>query len=350
MTNEFGPDISSYQNGLDLSRLAFASFVIAKTTEGTGYTDANYPGWRAQAAALRRLFIWYHFLSGQDAAAQVAHTRSNVGDTTLPGMLDFEPTGSYSPTLAQALAYVDAAHAAGLNLRLVYLPRWYWATPLSRGGLGSPDLSGFRARGVQLVSSSYPGGQGTPDRLYPGDNAAGWQPYYPGAQLPLIYQFTNQATDGGQSLDYNAFRGTLAELASALNIPTPTGGTNMPDGVIPPTIASQDPDLPQIPGMFPANQPFSTATAAIWGDERAAAANLRIQRAQASIDAIAQKLAADDADAATHLQEIGSTLSELITLVHTLGGAVTGGGGVDVAALAAALAPELASHLTLATK
>lgn len=37
----FGPDISSYQSGLDLGRLGSASFVIAKTTEGTYYTDAE---------------------------------------------------------------------------------------------------------------------------------------------------------------------------------------------------------------------------------------------------------------------------------------------------------------------
>lgn len=204
----FGPDISSYQAGLDLSRLAAASFVIAKTTEGTYYTDADYQGWRLQAARLGKPFVWYHFLSGESAAGQAAHTAANVGDPGLPGMLDAEPAGSFSPTLAQILAYIDAAHAAGLNLRLVYLPYWYWQQ------IGSPDLSPIAARGVQLVSSAYPGGPGGPAALYPGDVAAGWQAY--GGMTPVLYQFTNQASDGGQPLDYNAFRGSVAGLQQIL--------------------------------------------------------------------------------------------------------------------------------------
>lgn len=228
----FGPDISSYQSGLDLSRLADASFIIAKTTEGTYYTDADYQGWREQAAQLRKPFIWYHFLSDEPAAAQAAHTAANVGDRSLPGMLDAEPAGSYAPTLAQILAYVDAAHAARLNLRLVYLPRWYWQH------IGSPSLAGLAARGVQLVSSGYPGGTGTPAEIYPGDGAAGWAAY--GGMTPLIYQFTNQASDGGKSLDYNAFRGTTAQLAAYLPpaaAPTDPPPTTSEDDMAGPTFS-----------------------------------------------------------------------------------------------------------------
>ena len=205
----FGPDISSYEAGLVLSRLADASFVIAKTTEGTYYTDADYQGWRQQAAQLGKPFVWYHFLSGESVSAQVAHTEANLGDRSLPGMLDIEPTNSYTPTLAQALDYIDAAHAAGLNMRLAYLPRWFWEQ------LGQPSLAGFVSRGVHLVSSSYPGGTGSPTSLYPGDGAAGWEPY--GGMTPVIYQYTNQASDGGQSMDYNAYRGTVADLINLLN-------------------------------------------------------------------------------------------------------------------------------------
>lgn len=204
----FGPDISSYQRGLDLARLSAASFVIAKASEGTYYTDSAYAGWRQQAATLGKPFIWYHFLSGEDATAQARHTVACVGDPKLPGMLDIESEGSFSPTFAQVLAYIDAARAAGLNLCLAYLPRWYWQQ------LGSPDLMPLAARGVRLISSAYPGGAGAPAALYPGDSAAGWQPY--GGMPPLIYQFTNRASDAGLPLDYNAFRGSTAELATIL--------------------------------------------------------------------------------------------------------------------------------------
>lgn len=223
----FGPDISSYQAGLVLARLADADFVIAKATEGSTWTDPDFGTFRAQTVALRRLFIWYHFLSGAAAAAQAEHTFAVVDSTVLPGMLDAEPTNTFRPTLAQIYAYIDAAHAAGLNLRLCYLPRWYWEE------LGSPDLSGLENRGVHLVSSQYLGGTGNPERLYPGDGAAGWEEY--GGQVPLIYQYTDRASDGGQTIDDNAFRGTAAELAAKLAPQTAPEPTTTP---------SEDDDMP----------------------------------------------------------------------------------------------------------
>src|SRR5260221_14333901 len=104
-------------------------------------------------------------------------------------MLDVEPAGSFSPSLSQVIGYVDAAHAAGLSLRLIYLPRWYWQQ------IGSPDLAPLASRGLALVSSAYPGGSGTAQQLYPGDSAAGWQPY--GGVTPRLYHDTNHAADGG---------------------------------------------------------------------------------------------------------------------------------------------------------
>ena len=271
----FGPDISSYQNGLDLSRLADAAFVIAKTTEGTYYTDGSYQGWRHQAELLGMPFVWYHFLSGEDAKAQAAHTVANVGNSALPGMLDVEPNGAFSPSLAQVLAYVDAADAAGLHLKLVYLPRWYWQQ------MGSPDLSGLRSRGLELVASSYPGGSGSPPNLYPGDGAAGWQSY--GGLTPLLDQFTNQASDGGMSLDYNAFRGTAAELVAALG--TGSGGAGM--GQIPPSISQKWPD---IAGDFPADAQFTDETALIWADAGARAAALFALQARDAINQLAARI------------------------------------------------------------
>lgn len=216
----FGSDLSSFEAGLDLSRLADASFVFAKTTEGTYYTDPDYQGWRAQAAQLGKVFAWYHFLTTEDVHAQVAHLLDHVGDMGLPGMLDVEPqtqTGS-RPTLEQVLAFDDAAHTAGLKLRLIYLPQWYWAE------LGSPDLTALGARGLYLVSSQYPGGTGNPEALYPGDSASGWQAY--GNAKPLIWQYTDKASDGGKSEDFNAFRGSVQQLQAYLGTSASTGGTD----------------------------------------------------------------------------------------------------------------------------
>jgi hypothetical protein len=216
----FGPDLSSFQNGVNLGALT-DPFVLLKATEGTYYTDANYEHWLAQAKASGKIVVAYHFLSGEDPHAQAAHLLAHIGDKSLPVMLDWEPEGSYKPTLAQLYAVADAMTAAGLRVRLAYGPRWHWAN------IGSPPLSGLTSRGIGLVSSSYPGGSG-----YPGDNGPGWQPY--GGVTPLIWQYTDAAVEGGQRVgDMNAYRGTRDQLAAFLGTatpahPTPTGGPDMP--------------------------------------------------------------------------------------------------------------------------
>ena len=289
----FGPDISSYQNGLDLAQLRDASFVIAKTTEGTYYTDGSYEAWRRQAADLRLPFVWYHFLSAEGSADQVAHTLAHVGDTSLPGMLDVEPNGSFRPTLQQVLDYADAARRAGLRLRLVYLPRWYWSE------MGAPDLTVLAREGLYLVSSSYPGGTGSARALYPGDPAAGWNAY--GGVVPFLYQFTNQATDGGRLLDYNALRGSVSDLLAVLY---PTGESNM--GSIPPSIAQRWPD---IAADFPPDAPFTDETALIWADAGARAAALYARQARDAVDALAAHFAPPPVDVDALAQALAPHLS-----------------------------------------
>ena len=325
----FGPDISSYEAGLDLSRLTDAAFVLAKVTEGTYYTDADFPGWRAQAARISKPLFWYHFLSGENATAQADHTAAALGPTALPGMLDCEPEGKFSPTLAQIVAYVRAAHAVGLNLRLVYLPHWYWEQ------MGSPDLSELAALGVHLVSSAYPGGSGTAAQLYPGDGAAGWNSY--GGMTPLLYQFTDKASDGGQQVDFNAFRGSIGQLAAYLTDPTTNpGGSTVPN--IPPSIAQ---DIPDVAKDFPPNGPYSDDTAIIWADARAAAAMLYARQARDAIIAFAAKQSGQPVDVAALAAQLGPLLhptTDVNALVAALAPHV---GAPDPAAFAAALAPHI---------
>lgn len=214
-----GPDLSDYQAGLDLSRLSSAPFVFAKATEGVSYVDPSYDGWRRQAAQLGRLFVWYHFLTDDPPAEQASNTLAHVGDVSLPGMVDVEPSDSFAPTAAQALDYIDAAAAVGLRVRLAYLPQWYWLQ------IGSPDLSGFTQRGVHLVNSDFRGAAGSPAQIYAavgGDGGSGWASY--GNVTPLLWQFTDQGNDGGQLLDEDAFRGSIADLAAQLGAgaPAPT--------------------------------------------------------------------------------------------------------------------------------
>src|SRR6185437_9074450 len=103
-----------------------------------------------------------------------------------------------------------------------------------------------------------------------------------------------------------------------------TGGL-MSDGTIPTSITSQDPDLPDLAAKFPAGQPFDGATALIWTDERAAAANEHARQARDAVAALSALTTADDTAAAGHLQQISASLDALTAAVHALGGAASSG-------------------------
>jgi hypothetical protein len=188
----FYPDISGYQNGISL-RGALA--VACKVTEGTHYFNPDYNRARGNAARNGVFFFAYHFLSAGNAAAQAAWCYNHAGKTPL--MLDFESSGSSHPRMADAIGFIDAYRRMGGIIHLVYLPHWYWAQ------IGAPLLSPLRDRGMLLVSSQY--------TAY-SDNGPGWQPY--GGMTPVVWQYANNIPFNGFRVDFNCYKGTLAELKS----------------------------------------------------------------------------------------------------------------------------------------
>lgn len=229
----FGTDISSYQGGLNVAHLP-DPFVLMKCTEDVSYVDADYAQWLAAAKAARKPPVAYHFIGPSDPAEQAAHLAAHIIDRSVPVMVDFEDEGAFHPTLAQLLALDDAIKAEGLHVALNYFPKWKW------GELGSPSLAALTQRGIGLVSSSYPNltvaAAGQVYAAAGGDSGPGWDSY--GGVTPLLWQFTDRAADGGQRVDMNAYRGTVAQLAAALNpaapapapapAPTPNPEDNMP--------------------------------------------------------------------------------------------------------------------------
>jgi hypothetical protein len=146
------------------------------------------------------------------APADQAAFIKRVVDPALPGMLDMEPTTASAPTYAFLLSLIDACTAVGVRIKLVYFPKWYWQQ------LGSPSLSGLTERGVVVVSSDYPGTGGTGPSQYNadgGDEGPGWASY--GGITPAFWQYTDSASEGGQQVDYSAYRGTAKQLATLLD-------------------------------------------------------------------------------------------------------------------------------------
>ncbi|RDI32470.1 glycosyl hydrolase family 25 [Rhodococcus sp. AG1013] len=205
----FGVDISNWQQGLDLDQAAREDFraVIAKVSEGSGFRDQTWPGFRDAARAAGLPVMGYHYLrAGDPIELQADLFVNHLGDRSIPAMIDAE---SGSGGVAEIRAFRDAVERRGVRVALLYLPRWYWS-----GHIGSPDLSGL----PPLMASSYGTDQpGYASVLYPGDEATGWAGY--GGLDVAILQFTQRANVAGKQIDSWAFRGNESQLRALFGAP-----------------------------------------------------------------------------------------------------------------------------------
>lgn len=202
----FGLDISHHQDlSLDLARCKREgiSFVFIKSSEGSTFTDPEFAANLAEARAAGLMVAAYHYVrSNSTAADQVTRIRQVV-PSDVAVILDVED-GSGGVALVRDLA--SRLQAAGYRVPLLYLPRWYWQR------LGSPSLAGL----PPLWSSRYPDRVvGTIADEWAAVPASYWAGY---GGLPVaVLQFTSSAVVAGHyPLDANAFRGSVAELATLL--------------------------------------------------------------------------------------------------------------------------------------
>jgi peptidoglycan hydrolase-like protein with peptidoglycan-binding domain len=184
------PDISAFQKGISLNGAVAAAI---KATEGTGWTSSDYSPAMGRARTAGCFGIGYHFLHGGSAAAQAKHCHDVVGGTPL--MLDWEPTGSSRPGVGDATGFIDAYRKLGGVCNFMYLPHWYWQQ------IGSPGLGAFISRKMALWSSAY--------TTY-SDNGMGWAPY--GGMTPQVWQYTDSHSFNGQKVDFNAYKGSIAQF------------------------------------------------------------------------------------------------------------------------------------------
>lgn len=187
----FYPDISAFQGHISLAGTVAA---CAKATEDTGWTSADYAWQKGEALRDGAFFFAYHFLHAGNAAAQAQHCFNVVGkDVGL--MLDWEPTASSHPSVSDAVAFIEHYRALGGTVNLVYLPHWYWLQ------MGSPSLGAIAARGCYNVNSAYTNYS---------DNSPHWDSF--GGLEVKVWQFTSSFHFSGQSVDFNAFKGTVDQL------------------------------------------------------------------------------------------------------------------------------------------
>lgn len=218
----FYPDVSAYEEGISLSGAAAACI---KITEGTGWLSSDWMPAVGRAAKAGCWPFGYHFLHAGNGSGQAAWCHQHAAGH--PVMLDWEPTGTSKPGVADAEAFVDNFRHAGGTCNLLYLPNWYWQQ------LGSPSLAPFAQRGMVLVSSNY--------TTY-SDSGPGWAGY--GGMSVAVWQYTSTHQFNGMQVDFNAYKGSLAQLKAVV-----TGGQpaqNWTETMIAnlPTVAQGDADHP----------------------------------------------------------------------------------------------------------
>lgn len=202
----FGIDVSHHQGG-SLNFVAFkkagVEFAFLKSTESSGFIDAQFVTNLARARSAGMLVAAYHYVrNGVTAAAQVANVARAV-PKDVPVIPDIEAN---SGSVALAREFVDELRAAGYRVPFTYLPRWYWQQ------IGSPSLVGL----PPLWSSRYPDRKIQDIAKEFNDVPATYWNGYGGLKVAVL-QFTSSANVAGvQPLDANAYPGTRAELTAAL--------------------------------------------------------------------------------------------------------------------------------------
>lgn len=226
----YGLDVSHFQANLNLARAKTQgySFVIAKCTEGRGYTDASYHSFKDQAQKADLPFAAYHFLrSDSPIAVQAANLAAHIGDKSVPVWIDCEPSGSSKPTIKHCEQFIAETHKLGIRVVGLYYPGFWWNQS------GKPKLPldlGFWQARYPKTSHDYG------SNLYPGDKAVGWAAQ--GGQAPDIYQFASTAKIDGYvgNVDVNAYRGDVARLVATKYVKDWTPTVVKPPVVVPPPV------------------------------------------------------------------------------------------------------------------
>lgn len=195
MTIQF-PDVSQYQAGLQIQ--PGTVFLWARATMGTGPNDSEYSNFKAQAAALGVPFGAYHFLHAGNGAAQADNAFSVVGPH-VPLFVDVEPDGSSFPTTADVVAFRDRYRALGGIIEVQYYPKSY----------ADSQGANLAVTGLKTINAAYPGSYS--------DNGEGWVSY--DGITPFEWQWTDSQSYGGQSVDFNAYKGTLSQYLADIGIP-----------------------------------------------------------------------------------------------------------------------------------
>jgi GH25 family lysozyme M1 (1,4-beta-N-acetylmuramidase) len=199
----WGFDVSDYQGVFDMqaAKNAGFDFTIIKATEGNNWKSKYFAGNLQRARDADLLVSAYHYQRGSHSAQSQADNIASMVPKDVGIIPDVEANGG---NLDLTDAIMSRCVAAGYRHPLSYIPKWYWQS------IGSPSMKSRK----QLWQSHYPDNVGgTPQQIYLRVPSSYWTPF--GEQEIKILQFSSASTVAGRKpIDANAFRGSLAELAT----------------------------------------------------------------------------------------------------------------------------------------
>lgn len=225
-----GIDISHWQGSVDFARVRAAGkrFVIAKATEGIGFTDENWTKYRANAQAAGLAVTGYHFARPDGNPTKPREeARWFVSQLNLqPGMiipaLDLERGGSLGRTALTAWvqAWLDEVYALTGTRAMIYVSPSFW-----RSYLG--DTRTFADQGYDVLWVAHWGVSS------PSVPASNW-----GGKGWTFWQYTSDGSVPGISgrVDLNRYNGTdLTKVIHGANFSLSsaaalTGGSSVKQG------------------------------------------------------------------------------------------------------------------------
>jgi GH25 family lysozyme M1 (1,4-beta-N-acetylmuramidase) len=201
----WGYDVSDYQGVFDMqaAKNAGFDFVIIKATEGNSWRSKYFAGNLQRALDADMLVAAYHYQRGSHSAQSQADNIMSMVPKFVGVIPDVEANGGNLALTADIMSRVTAR---GWLHPMSYIPKWYWQS------IGSPTMRGMKP----LWQSHYPDNiGGTPQQIYLRVPTSYWNPF--GEQEIKVLQFSSASTVANRKpIDANAFRGSLAELATLL--------------------------------------------------------------------------------------------------------------------------------------
>lgn len=213
----YGVDISNWQQGIDLARVAREGyeFCVVKASEGP-YRDGTFylnPSYVSQIEAAQRagmLIGAYHYIIETPVEAQVNLFLDTVGDVANKLiMVDYEAYPNFpdlDPTMETLTKFVtELRNRIGDHPVLVYAGQGYWASPPPNGSIRDLNVTTWDAYYPLHPRADYG------SVLYEQVKDLGWGERW-GDQEPKFWQFSANGRVAGMEVDVNAFSGTRAEL------------------------------------------------------------------------------------------------------------------------------------------